>query len=101
MLLNLWMTVHFFVVLLGADVDSTLQQSPSHLLILVLLGAALLSPLASWATAALARALSLATHRPWMRREQAEVRDFRMPSEPGTPGTAWARAPSLVVRSFA
>lgn len=101
MLLNLWMTVQFIVVLLSADVDSVIPQSPTHLIVLVLLGAALLSPIAPWSAAALVRVLSLAPHGPWMRREQTEVREFRMPEEPGTPGTAQARAPSFVVRFFA
>lgn len=101
MLLNLWMTVQFIVVLLSADVDSVIPQSPTHLIVLVLLGAALLSPIAPWAAAALVRVLSLAPHGPWMRRERTEVRDYRMPEEPGTPGTAQPRAPSFVVRSFA
>ncbi|TSI16899.1 hypothetical protein [Brevibacterium aurantiacum] len=101
MLLNLWMTVQFIVVLLSADVDSVIPQSSMHLIVLVLLGAVLLSPVAPCAANALLRALSLAPHGPWMRRERTEVREFRIPEEPGTPGTAQARAPSFVVRSFA
>lgn len=101
MLLNLWMTVQFIVVLLSSDVDSVIPQSSMHLIVLVLLGAVLLSPVAPWAANALVRALSLAPHGPWMRRERTEVRGFRIPEEPGTPGTAQARAPSFVVRSFA
>ena len=101
MLLNLWMTVQFFVVLASADVDALIPQSPSHLIVLVLLGAALLYPVAPWAASALVRALSLAPHGQWMRRERSDVREFRMPEEPGTPGTAQARAPSFVVRTFA
>ncbi|GAA1926796.1 hypothetical protein GCM10009689_01900 [Brevibacterium antiquum] len=101
MLLNLWMTVQFIVVLLSADVDSVIPQSSMHLIVLVLLGAVLLSPVAPWAANALVRTLSLAPHGPWMRRERTDVREFRIPEEPGTPGTAQARAPSFVVRSFA
>ncbi|HCG56457.1 MULTISPECIES: hypothetical protein [Brevibacterium] len=101
MLLNLWMTVQFIMVLLSADVDSVIPQSSMHLIVLVLLGAVLLSPVAPWAANALVRVLSLAPHGPWMGRERTEVRQFRMPEEPGTPGTAQARAPSLVVHSFA
>ena len=101
MLLNLWMTVQFIVVLLSADVDSVIPQSPTHLIVLVLLGAALLSPVASWAATALVRVLSLAPHGPWLGRERTEVRDFRVPEEPGTPGTALVRAPTFVVRPCA
>lgn len=97
----LLMTVQFIVVLLSADADSIIPQSPTHLVVLVLLGAALLSPIAPWAAAALVRVLSLAPHGPWIRGERTEVRDYRMPEEPGTPGTVQARAPSFVVRSFA
>ncbi|WP_346035471.1 hypothetical protein [Brevibacterium picturae] len=101
MLLNLWMTVQFIVVLLSPDADTVIPQSSMHLIVLVLLGAALLSPVAPWAAKALVRVLSLAPHGPWVRRERTEVREFHMPEEPGTPGTAQARAPSFVVRSFA
>lgn len=101
MLLNLWMTVQFIVVLLSADVDSVMPQSSMHLIVLVLLGAALLSPIAPWAAQALVRVLSLAPHGPWQPRERTEVREFRMPEEPGTPGTAQPRAPSFVVRPCA
>ena len=101
MLLNLWMTVQFIVVLLSADVDSVIPQSPTHLIVLVLLGAALLSPAAGWAATALVRVLSLAPHGPWMGRERTEIRDFRTPEEPGTPGTALARAPTVVVHPCA
>lgn len=100
-MLNLWMTVQLIVVLLSTDGETILPQSPAQLLVLVLLGAALLTPIAPWVASALVRALSLAPHGPWTRRERTAIRDFTMPEEPGTPGTAQARAPSLVVRSFA
>lgn len=101
MLMNLLMTLQFLLAVLVSDVDSALPQSPTHMLVLVLLGAALLAPIASWASTALVRVLSLATRVPTLRNERTAVRDFRMPEEPGTPGTARPRAPSLVVRASA
>ncbi|AOP52588.1 MULTISPECIES: hypothetical protein [Brevibacterium] len=101
MMLNLWMTVQFIVVLLSADADTVIPQSSMHLIVLVLLGAALLSPVAPWLARALFRFLPQSPRGLWGRGERTEVREFRMPEEPGTPGTAQARAPSFVVRSFA
>lgn len=100
-MLSLWMAIQLIVVVLSADVDAVLPQSPAHLLVLVLLGAAFLTPVGVWAASALVRVLSLAPHGPWMRREPSAVRDFRMPAEPGTPGTVMARAPSCVVSAHA
>ncbi|MCT1550410.1 hypothetical protein [Brevibacterium casei] len=98
-MLSLWMAIQLIVVVLSADLDAVLPQSPAHLL--VLLGAALLSPAAAWVSSALVRVLSLAPHGPWMRREPGEVRDVLLPEAPGTPGTALARAPSSVLRAHA
>lgn len=99
--MNLWMTLQFLLAVFLSDFDSTLPQSPAHMLVLVVLGAALLAPIASWAWTALVRVLSLATRVPCLPGERASVREFRMPEEPGTPGTARPRAPSLVVRATA
>ena len=100
-MLSLWMAIQLIVVVLSADLGAVLPQSPAHLLVLVLLGAALLSPAAAWVRSALVRVLSLAPHGPWMRREPGEVRDVLLPEAPGTPGTALARAPSSVLRAHA
>ncbi|GAA0036216.1 hypothetical protein JCM18882A_20280 [Brevibacterium metallidurans] len=100
-MLSLWMAVQLIVVVLSADLDAVLPQSPAHLLVLVILGAAILSPVGARAGRALVRVLSLAPHGPWMRREPSEVRDVPLPEAPGTPGTTLARAPSFVVRAHA
>ncbi|WP_209325558.1 hypothetical protein [Brevibacterium renqingii] len=101
MLTNLWLTLQLFVVVLSADLDSVVPQSPTHLIVLALLGAALLTPIASWAGIALLRVLSLASRAPSLPDVRRGVREFRMPEEPGTPGTALARAPSRVVHAIA
>lgn len=100
-MLSLWMAIQLIVVVLSADLDAVLPQSPAHLLVLVLLGAALLSPAGAWVSSALVRVLSLAPHGPWRRREPGFVRDVLLPEAPGTPGTSLARAPSFVLRAHA
>lgn len=101
MLVNLWMTLQFLVVVLGHDLDAALPQSPMHLIVLVLLGAALLAPLAAWASTALMRVLSLTSRPPSSPHERTGIRHFRMPEEPGTPGSIRARAPAPVVHAIA
>lgn len=98
MLTYLWLTLQCIVVLLSADVDALVPQSPAHLLILALLGAALLSPIAPWAARSLIRVLARTLHGPEQRSACSTIPDFRLPEAPGTPGTALVRAPSNVVR---
>lgn len=100
-MLSLWTAIQLIVVVLSADLDAVLPQSPAHLLVLVLLGAALLSPVAGWVRSALTRVLSRDPHGPWMRRESGVTRDVPLPEAPGTPGTVLARAPSSVLRTHA
>jgi hypothetical protein len=101
MMANLWLTLQLLVVVLSADLDSVVPQSPTHLIVLALLGAALLTPIAAWASMALLRALSLSLRPPSLPDSRRSIREFRMPEEPGTPGTALARAPSGVVHAIA
>jgi hypothetical protein len=98
MLANLWLTLQLLVVVLSADLDSVVPQSPTHLIVLAVLGAALLTPIAAWASMVLLRALSLSVRPPSLPDARRCIREFRMPEEPGTPGTALARAPSSVAR---
>ncbi|MGC3020995.1 MULTISPECIES: hypothetical protein [unclassified Brevibacterium] len=101
MMANMWLTLQLLVVVLSSDLDSVVPQSPIHLIVLALLGAALLTPIAAWASIALLRVLSLSTRPPSLPDMRSSVREFRMPEEPGTPGTALARAPTGVVHAIA
>lgn len=101
MMANVWLTLQLLVVVLSADLDSVVPQSPIHLIVLALLGAALLTPIAAWASVALLRVLSLSVRPPTQPDTRRGIREFRMPEEPGTPGTALARAPSSVVHAIA
>ena len=101
MLANMWLTLQLLVVVTSADIDSVVPQSPTHLIVLALLGAALLTPIATWAGIALLRVMSLAARVPRLPDVRRGVREFRMPEDPGTPGTALARAPSRVVHAIA
>ncbi|UVI36967.1 hypothetical protein [Brevibacterium spongiae] len=101
MMANVWLTLQLLVVVLSADLDSVVPQSPIHLIVLALLGAALLTPIAAWAGAALLRVLSLSAPAPSLPDTRRSIREFSMPEEPGTPGTALARAPSRVVCAIA
>src|SRR5699024_2758830 len=101
MLANMWLTLQLLVVVTSADIDSVVPQSPTHLIVLALLGAALLTPIATWAGIALLRVVSLAAPVPRLPAVRRGVRDSRMPEDPGTPGTALARAPSRGVHATA
>ena len=101
MMTNLWLSLQLLVVVLSADLDAVVPQSPTHLIVLTLLGAALLTPITAWASIALLRVLSLSVRPPILPDVRRGVRGFRMPEEPGTPGTALARAPSPVVHAIA
>src|SRR5699024_4742758 len=101
MLANMWLTLQLLVVVTSADIDSVVPQSPTHLIVLALLGAALLTPIATWAGIALLRLVSLAARVPRLLDVRRCVREFRMPEYPCTPGTALARVPSRVVHAIA
>ncbi len=101
-MLSLWMAVQLIVVVLSADLDAVLPQSPAHLLVLVILGAAILSPVGARAGRALVRVLSLGPARPVdASRTLRGPATVPLPRAPGTPGTTLARAPSFVVRAHA
>jgi hypothetical protein len=101
MMTNMWLTLQLLVVVLSSDLDSVVPQSPTHLIVLALLGAALLTPIAAWASMSLLRVLSLSARPPSLPDARRSIREFRMPEEPGTPGTALPRAPSSVVHAIA
>lgn len=101
MMAKLMLTLQLLVVVLSADLDSVVPQSPTHLIVLALLGAALLTPIAAWVGVALLRVLSVSVRPPILPDTRRNIREFRMPEEPGTPGTALARAPSPVVHAIA
>lgn len=97
MLATLWVMLQFFAVVLSTDGDAMVPQTSTHFLILALLGAAFLTPIGPWAAHTLVRILSLAPLHPLTARVEAAIPDFSLPAEPGTPGTALARAPSRLV----
>lgn len=101
MLATLWVMLQFFAVVLSADGDAMVPQTSTHFLIIALLGAAFLTPFGPWAVHTLIRVLSLAPRRPLAARVDAATPDFSLPAEPGTPGTALARAPSRLVSAGA
>src|SRR5699024_4105592 len=101
MLANMRLTLQQLVVVTSAGIDSVVPQSPTHLIVLALLGAALLTPIATWAGIALLRVVSLAARVPRLHALRRGVRASRRPAAPRHPGTALARAPSRVVHAIA
>ena len=102
MLLNQFTIVaHFLILLIGAGVDTQqLTSSPVLALVFVLLSAVVLLPALRLLARSVARRLSPVAHGPLPRRPAAP-RGVRTPADPGTPGSARPRAPSLGVHASA
>ncbi|TQL42864.1 hypothetical protein FB468_0873 [Leucobacter komagatae] len=96
MLISLWMMAQFVLLTLVVAFGAAQPQSPAQLL---LLGAASLLALAPMLTAAVGRRrapLATPVTPPAALPRRAALRTFVLPADPGTPGSAFARAPSFV-----
>lgn len=96
MLISLWMMAQFFLLTLVLAFGAAQPQSPAQLL---LLGAASLLALAPMLTAVAGRRrapLTMPVAPPAALPRQVALRTFALPADPGTPGSAFARAPSVV-----
>lgn len=101
MLISLWMLTQLVLLALSVVLGSQLPQSPAQALLLIALSALALAPCVPALAKVLTRALSLAPHAPPRRSRARALRTFRMPGDPGMPGSALARAPSHVVHASA
>lgn len=102
MLISLWLMAQLVLLALSLALSAQLPQTPAQALLLVVVGAVALTPLIPVAVRALRRALAHAPSAAPGRSPRPRARGaFRLPSDPGVPGAALARAPSPVVRALA
>ncbi|UYM03847.1 hypothetical protein [Solicola gregarius] len=101
MLQLLWVMAQSVTLTLGVALGPLLPQSPIQVLVLVLVGAAVLALLAPWILISLLRRLSLRPQCPPPRSSRADSLGHRVPGAPGTPGCAFARAPSVAALAIA
>lgn len=97
-------TVQFLIIVSAFALSPYLPESPVQAALLLLVGAFVLAPIASRAFRAMltaaVRTLMLGEPAPIHPHKRA-VRVFRLPDDPGLPGSALARAPSYVVPASA
>ena len=101
MLVSLWLMAQFIMLTVAVALGPHLPHSPMQALLILAVGALVVAPVVPWAVGVLTRILALAPHAPPAR---LRARTFHVPraiGAPGTPGTALARAPSLVAHASA
>lgn len=101
MLISFWMMLQFVGMMLSVTLGAHLPQSPASVLLVLIIGALLLAPLAPSIAQALTRVFALVPHAPPVVPRAQTHRVWRVAGDPGTRGTVQARAPSRVVHASA
>ena len=101
MLRLIWVMAQSVTLALGVAIGPLLPQSPIQVLVMVLVGAAVLALLAPWVVSSLMRRLSPKPQCSPPRSSRVDPLGHRVPGAPGTPGCAFARAPSRAALTIA
>lgn len=102
MLITLWTMLHFVLLALSVVLDPHPPQPLVRTVLLLVVGALVLARFVPVLARSLTRVPASAPNAPPAHRPLgSEVREFRVPGDPGTPGTVLARAPSRLVHASA
>lgn len=97
MLLSLWMMTQCVLVTLLVTLGTSLPQSPTQALVFGAAGVLALAPLLSDTVCSHRAGFDPALPHPVTRLRPTQLRAFRVAQDPGTPGTAFPRAPARIV----
>lgn len=96
-MMQIGVTVYCLLLWAGIVFGEQMPQSVPHLLVLILLSAIMMIPLAPGLARLLLRSLTAAPNAPPRLRYGVIAVESRIPGAPGTPGAAHPRAPDAVV----